>query len=621
MFNPTNQFIFAPVKLGYCTDENGKVNERHKNFYNARSRHAGTVIYEPLYIHKGLRELHGQLGIDNDDKIEGLKELNNIVKKNGALAVAHINHPGRLTNPEIPDKIVISSTDRPCSDGAVPKQMDKEDMEEVLDLLSEAAIRCEKAGFDVIELQLGHGYLAAQFLSAEVNTRTDEYGGEFENRIKFPLEMFEAVRKSTSLPIIVRVTGSCMTEKGICIEEAVNFIEELKKRDVEVFHIVVGSGCNTAPWFYQHMFTPKGKTWEIAKEIKDRTGVKIITVGRITTLMDIEHLIERFKSDYIAIGRALIADPDFIGKYTGEVDGNIKPCMSCSDGCLGGVRDGRGLGCMVNPMIGNELTQVKPTDTPKKIAVVGGGLSGMEFALQAKLRGHKVTIFEKERLGGQFNLAWLPPKKGAFKELVDYYKIEIADKNVRVIYKEADKYDLLGGDFDEIVLATGAIPKTPPIKGLNKFLWSDFLDDNSMPKNKRVLIIGGGLIGIEVASKLVDHDNNVIIIEMGSEIAKGMEKMQKEITINKLESKGTRIFVDHTVTEVKNANSTVIIEGKRTLQLNNINHIVVTAGMKSNTVLEEEIKGRKPYHKIGDAVKPAKAQDAILHGFRLGVEI
>jgi 2,4-dienoyl-CoA reductase (NADPH2) len=622
MFNPSNQFVFAPIKLGYCINKDGKVNDKHINFYTPRSRHTGTLIYEPLYIDSGLRELPTQLGIDNDDKIDGLKKLNEKVQKNGAWAVAHLNHPGRQSHPKLPGNYHVSSTDIPCeNDGAIPKMMDRQDMNSALDLLKNAAIRAEKANFNAIELQLGHGYLAAQFLSPHVNRRNDEYGGALENRMRFPLEMFDVVRKNVSIPVIVRITGSELCDDGITLEESITFVNKLKEKGADVFHVVAGSGCSSAPWFFQHMFTAKGKTWELAKKIKDATGVRIISVGRITSIMDIEHLLERMGSDFIGIGRALIADPDFVGKYTGEIDGNIKPCMSCSDGCLGGVRSGKGLGCMVNPVIGNEPILINQTQKPKNIAVVGGGLAGMEFAIQAKERGHNITIFEKEILGGQFNLAWLPPKKGDFKQLLDYYKLEISDKNIRVIYKEADKFDLLNGEFDEIVLATGAVPLTPPIKGLNKFFWSEFLDDDSLPKNKRIVIIGGGLIGIEVASKLVENGNKVIIVEMADEVARGMEILEKKQTLTKLRKFETKIYTGYKVSEVKNGNSTVIIEGDSTIQLNNINHIVMTTGMKSNTKIESEIKGRKPYYKIGDAVKPAKALNAIADGFKLGIEI
>ena len=167
--NLKNPFIMAPVKLGY-SDTSGEVKEKHIEFYSLRSKEIGAVIPEPLYLDKGLREIPTQLGIDNDDKIPGLKKLTDAIHKNGAQAIAHLNHPGRMANPKIPGNFFMSSTDKPCENGgAAPKAITEQDMDEIKNLFKSAVIRAKKAGFDIIELQLGHGYLAAQFLSPAVN--------------------------------------------------------------------------------------------------------------------------------------------------------------------------------------------------------------------------------------------------------------------------------------------------------------------------------------------------------------------------------------------------------------------------------------------------------------------
>ena len=184
MLDLKNPFIFAPIKLGY-SDGGGCVTEKHIAFYSARSQYVGAITLEPLYMDKGLREIPTQLGIDSDEKIEGLKKLVDLIHAGGAKVIAHLNHPGRMANPKIPGNYFISSTDRPCENGgAVPKRMNEKDMDNVIELFVESARRAEKTGFDILELQFGHGYLLAQFISPNVNNRTDGYGGTFENRIK-----------------------------------------------------------------------------------------------------------------------------------------------------------------------------------------------------------------------------------------------------------------------------------------------------------------------------------------------------------------------------------------------------------------------------------------------------
>ena len=193
MIELKNRFILAPVKLGY-SDGTGVVTEKHLQFYNRRNQNIGAMIPEPFYMDVGLRELPTQLGIDNDDKIAGLLKLTDIIHQHGAKAIAHLNHPGRMANPKIPGNYFWSSTAIACENGgAAPQSMDRGMMERVIQAFTDAARRAVLAGFDMIELQLGHGYLLAQFLSPQVNNRTDEYGGNFENRIRFPLEVVQAV--------------------------------------------------------------------------------------------------------------------------------------------------------------------------------------------------------------------------------------------------------------------------------------------------------------------------------------------------------------------------------------------------------------------------------------------
>ena len=223
MLELKNPFIFAPIKLGYSNGE-GYVNDRHIAFYESRANHLGAIIVEPLYMDKGLREIPTQMGIDDDNKIEGLQKLVASIHKFNTKAIVHLNHPGRMANPKIPNNYFVSSTDKPCENGgATPKKMDEEDMEKVINLFVDAAKRAKKVGFDIIEMQFGHGYLFAQFISSLVNDRKDEYGGDFEGRIKFPIKVLQAVKKTVDLPIIARISGDEMLPNGIKLPEMINF--------------------------------------------------------------------------------------------------------------------------------------------------------------------------------------------------------------------------------------------------------------------------------------------------------------------------------------------------------------------------------------------------------------
>jgi 2,4-dienoyl-CoA reductase (NADPH2) len=617
MIELKNSFIFAPIKLGY-SEGDGLVNSRHLSFYEERSRYLGAVTIEPLYMDKGLREIPTQLGIDKDDKIEGLQKLTESIHKSGTKVIAHLNHPGRMANPKISDNYFVSSTDKPCKNGgAIPKRMNLEDMDKAINIFVAASKRVKESNFDIIELQFGHGYLLAQFISPLVNDRTDEYGGNFENMIKFPLQVLQAVKESVDLPVIARLSGDEMLPDGIKLQDMINFSKVLEKNGVDAIHVSAGSVCSTPPWYFQHMFIPKGKTWEMAKKISQNINTPVIYVGKINTFEDIENIKNNYSADYIAIGRGLVADPDFLGKYLGEEEGIQRPCLACAEGCLGGVKSGEGLQCVVNPTVGKQETTFEVAETHKNFAVVGGGLAGMEASLTLHRRGHKVTLFEKDKLGGQFNLAYLPPHKETLKKLIDYYVTKLNRYEIPVIYKEPQKENLQ--KFDEIVIATGSKPAIPPIQGLEEYYWAEVLEERNIPENKRVVVIGGGLIGTEIANKLLSKGNKVFIVEMLSEIARGMEMIEQKLVLKALQNENVNIFVDTTVKSVQG--DKVMIEGVNVKQtLDNIDIIVLATGMKKYNPYEN-VDFDKPVHVVGDAKEVGKAKDAIKDAYETAKEL
>jgi 2,4-dienoyl-CoA reductase-like NADH-dependent reductase (Old Yellow Enzyme family)/thioredoxin reductase len=609
------------MKLGY-SDGTGVVIQKHLDFYEERNKYIGAITPEPLYLNSGLRELPAQIGIDTDTKIPGLKLLNAIIHQNGSKSIAHLNHPGRMANPKIPGNYFWSSTDTACENGgAVPEMMDGEKMDRVIKIFIESAIRAVDSGFDMIELQFGHGYLLAQFISPAVNDRDDEYGGSFENRIKFPVKVAKAVRKAVDITIIARVSGDEMISNGFHVEDMIKFSKVLEAVGIDAIHVTAGSACSTPPWFFQHMFIPKGKTWELAGKIKREINIPVIFVGKINSAKDIQFIENTYHADYLAVGRALVADPDFIGKYLHKETGLIRPCLACTEGCLGGVKSGLGLGCVVNPRVNTNLPKVESSPETKRYAVVGGGLAGMQTAITLRDKGHDVDLYEKNELGGQFNLAYLPPNKENMKEIIDYYIQELTvhkPHQVNFIHKEATTSILEAGNYDATIIATGAVPAVPPIKGLKEYYWTEFLEDKQLPKDQKVLVIGGGLIGLEVASKLIDGNNRVVIIEMLGEIARGMEIIEKAMTVKKLKTKNTIIFVNHKVVKVDG--DQVFIEGEEGIKtIDGIDKIVVATGMKS--YIPFKYIGSSPVFYVGDAKKVGKAQEAIHDAYELAISL
>jgi 2,4-dienoyl-CoA reductase (NADPH2) len=613
MLSLKNQFIFAPIKTGY-SNEYGIVTRKHLDFYERRAQYLGAIIPEPFYLDKGLREIPTQMGINDDNKIEGLKKLVDTIHRYETKVIAHLNHPGRMANPKIPGNYYISSTDKPCENGgAVPKRMNRDDIKKVVSLFMERAMRAEKAGFDIIELQFGHGYLPAQFISPFVNDRNDEYGGSFENRIRFPLEILKAVKDAINIPVIIRISGDEMIPDGIKLPEMINFSKILEINGIQAVHVSAGSVCSTPPWYFQHMFIKKGKTWEMGKAIKERINIPVIFVGRINRFNDIEKIKNEYLADYIAVGRALVADPDYIGKYFSEVKGEVRPCLACDQGCLGGVRAGQGLQCIVNPEVGKETETIRPANEIKKYAVVGGGLAGMQASITLKKRGHEVDLYEKEKLGGQFNLAHLTPHKKSMGSLVPYYISELKNNKINIITKEAASSDIIS-KYEGVILATGSKPAVPSIQGLDKFCWADIMLEENLPSDKKVLIIGGGLIGVDIATALIPRNNKVIIVKRTTDFGEDMEMISKNLSLKIMKEKKT-VFCDHTHIKRIEGKTVYAERNGEQITFDDIDIIVVSTSMKSYNPLENELKGEMPVYVIGDAKIVGKVQDAISDGY------
>ncbi len=309
----------------------------------------------------------------------------------------------------------------------------------------------------------------------------------------------------------------------------------------------------------------------------------------------------------------MVADADFVGKITHQIDEIMRPCMACSEGCLGGVRSGKGLECLVNPKVGKEIDIWTKAENSKKVAVVGGGLAGMEAAFSSYKKGHKVTLFEKNKLGGQFNLAYLPPHKDSLKKIIDYYTLVLQDK-VEIVFNEATATTL--STFDEVVLATGSKPFIPPIEGLTKYYWAEILEKQNLPTNKKILVIGGGLIGTEVAHKLLATNNEVIMVEMLGKIARGMEMIEQKLTLKSFKDKKIKISVNTKVQKIEGKR--VYLEGKDFKEtLTDIDIIVVATGMRNYNPLKEQLQNNIPVYSIGDAKKAGKAQTAIKDGYEV----
>ncbi|RKX87158.1 MAG: hypothetical protein DRP58_03375 [Spirochaetes bacterium] len=339
----------------------------------------------------------------------------------------------------------------------------------------------------------------------------------------------------------------------------------------------------------------------------------VIFVGKVNSPDDVKYLESEYSADYIAVGRALVADSEFIGKIEGKVKGLFRPCLECSQGCLGGVKRGKGLQCLVDPTVGKIEPRQVEAEGAKSFAVVGGGLSGMEAAVSLREKGYNVDLYEMGELGGQFVLASLTPNKQSMGRLIPYYTAKLSNSGVRLIKSEAKPEDLLSG-YDSVVLATGAKDSIPSIPGLVNYRTSDILLDSELPTGKKVLIIGGGLTGVDIATALITRNNQVIIVKRTTDFGQDMEMISKKLSLKMMKEKNV-VFSDYTRIKKIEGSTVYALRNEEDITFSDIDLIIVSTGMKSNNPLQEVLENKVPVYVIGDADKIGDAQDAIADAY------
>lgn len=504
-----------------------------------------------------------------------------------------------------------------------------EEIGRLVETCGKAAGRAARAGFDAVELHSHGRYLMAQFLSAAFNKRTDRYGGSTEKRLTFLLECITAVRANTSpdFPLVVRFCVDEGFPGGRGAEESQGIARRLEEAGVSA--ISADAGDILIP----PMYTPREFGVQWARAIKDVVKIPVIAAYRLGDPEFAEKVLKEGHADFIGLGRALLADPDFVVKTRrGELK-DIRRCLSCNE-CesmtttpYGGLRY-RAIRCTVNPAAGRDRTYgaLSPVTKRKKVVVVGGGPAGMEAARVAALRGHEVVLFEANTaLGGQLRLASKPPAKEVLDTIVDYYSAQFSKMpgvDVRLgCSATAGLLREMGPDFT--IIATGAKPCVPDIPGIhgdNMVTAFDVLGGNR-EIGKTVVIAGGGMIGCETAHYLADRGCKVTVVEMLGRLAADVGDTVRRVLLRKLEDAGVAMLPGMRVTAFGPTGVTVQDRNGNSRQIDG-DTIVLALGAKAEDTLLSQIQGaRSELYIIGDAREPRRIRNAISEGFAIANRI
>lgn len=635
--NVKNRIVMTPMGTNFA-EQNGEMSFLHINYYEQRAKGGtGLIILENACVDFPTGS-NGttQLRIDSDNYMPRLFKLCETVHKHGACIAIQINHSGASAMASRIGTQPVSASDIPSKDGGeIPRQLEKEEIHAIAKKYAASARRAQIAGFDAVEIHAGHSYLISQFLSPLTNKRTDEFGGNAENRARFAKMVIEEVRNAVGpmFPIIVRISADEFLEGGNKLEDCLEYIEYFKE-EVDIFDVSAGlNGSIQYQIDANHL--PDGWRSYLSKAIKEKTGKPVIISGNIRDPKRAEEIIANGESDFIGIGRGLIADPELVNKIKLDKIDEIRKCISCNIGCAGNrIGTNRPIRCTVNPSV-NEDEDYKKLSVNKtcNVVVVGGGTAGLEAACTAAEVGCNVFLVEKDKqLGGLAKeISKIPDKK----RLNDFpnYLINRASKlkNLFIINDTEANADIVSKfNPDLIINATGSVPLLPPIKGLKETLANEnrkvfsiidmIANLNSYPENmdgKKIAVIGGGAVGLDVVEFFAQRGAEVSIVEMQSTIGKDLDPVSKS-DINALMNKyKVNKMTETALLEVNNDYFVVKNNGEETnLQFD---YGFVCLGMRANNPVLEELQSKfedtqTEIISIGDSVRARRIIDGVFEG-------
>lgn len=483
----------------------------------------------------------------------------------------------------------------------------------------------KKAGADAVEVHAYGGYLTDKFMTPRWNTRTDEYGGCFENRMRFLNEMIDGIKEAVGndFPMIVKFTPChyLPQEAGYrTIEEGIEIARMLEQKGVNALHIDVGCHDNwylAMPPIYQQEAVLQ---LSASRKIKEVTSLPIISNGRLSDTDKAETALENGYIDIVGVGRGLLADPDFPNKIMEHKNDEIRSCIYCNEGCIKSVCEGAHIRCAVNPMAGFETQKVlNKAEEKKKVLIIGAGPGGCQAAIAAAEAGHDVEVWEKlDHVGGNFHNACLPPFKRDGNKILSYYAVMMKKLEIRIKYcVEATKELVDGYEPDIIIYAAGALPVRPKsIPGIHMghvVTATDVLQ-NKVPVGKEVTIIGAGLVGCETAVVLAEKGKKVTLVEMADHVLPEPVFIQNAMMLNQLLNH-TNITVKTSTKLMEIKENQVLVQGSGREEGIACDTVVLAMGFVPNTDLYEALKEDYTIVNVGDSVKVRKVLDAVSEAY------
>jgi 2,4-dienoyl-CoA reductase-like NADH-dependent reductase (Old Yellow Enzyme family)/thioredoxin reductase len=624
-----NRILMAPMEKNLATAD-GAVTQRYLDYCEARAAGgAALLLLESMYVDPLGRNHVYQLGLHDDALIPGYRRLVEVCHRHGALVGAELQFAGRETSSRVTGRQPVAPSPVACTvltGGETPRELTGPEIHAIVARFAEAARRALAAGFDALEIHGAHGYLIGQFLSPYTNRRDDEWGGDFDRRLRFPLEVIAAVRAAVgpAVPLLYRLSADEHVEGGLRVDDLCRIVPHLERAGVDALDVSAGI-YESAVWIVQPMEMAPGCLAPLARQIRRHVGIPVSVAGRITDAAVAERILAEGDADFVTLGRALHADPEWPRKSReGRLD-EVCACVACLR-CSDLLGQNQPVLCLANTHTSREREwAIRPAARRQRVLVVGAGPAGLECARVAALRGHAVTVLERApEPGGQLLLSRAVPGRAELAGLVTYLAGAVARAGAELLLGvEADLELILSERPDVVVLATGARPGIPEIPGILQSPAVDAFEVLRRPVSglRKALVLGGGVLGVGIALALVERGVEVHLVEASDELAGELGLRPRWQYVANLRARPNVTINTLTTVEALTADGAVLRSGGRETTLAGLDLVVPTRPLLPAAALGEALKALAagpPIFEVGDCVLPRTAFEAMQEGAALG---
>lgn len=620
-----NRVVYPPLGT-LLTNDDGSVSDALLAYYRRRFQSgAGLVINEITSVHPSGSSVASQLAAYDDRYIPGLKKLVDIAHSQGSKIAAQLHHCGRESYDLLREGKAIGPSAIPSRIyRRAPREMTQDDIQEIIAAFGQAAVRLREAGYDAVELHGAHGYLLHQFLSSTSNQRQDEYGGTMIRRARFVTEIIQRVRKEVGddFPILLRISADEYVKDGFTVADMQEVAPLFAEAGTDMLHVSLGThgspaGMTSAPIEYE-----PGFNMPLVRMIKDVVDVPIIGVGRFVDPFLADKYIAQGDADLISFGRQHLADPDFLQNAIKGKSDQTMICLACNQGCIEReMLETKSIRCAINPETGQELIYpAQPAARSRQVWVIGAGPAGLTAAYEAARLGHSVNLFERSsEPGGQVSLAARAPFKGAYGEWIKNLTNKAINAGVQLsLNTEVTPAMIIDHNPEAVILSTGAKESRPPIPGIDLphvYMAGEVLNDRHLFNNGHVLVVGGGLVGMEVADYLREKGcKNLTLVEELPKSPVTKAAAHGYMLHNRFKKAGYTLILDACVQTIQPDSVTVLV-GDTEQVLAPIDHVIIAVGTKPVNELQSILDSRNiTCVTVGDALMGRRIMEAVEEG-------